>query len=218
MHDQPKNAREAGLAVERMPSAQIGFTLLELMVTVAVVAIIFAVAVPGMSRFFDEKRLIGAAEQVYGHLQEARMQSIARSVPVHVNFSVDGTDTWVYAVSQRNLCDLTKTTPNGVNACVVVVDDGDGIVDPGDGSADTGDLVLMRFDDSAHRDITLDRAGFSSGTTQIDFDPIRGTATAGDLVLRSADGKQLNVRVGLLGQIRICSPDGSVPRYSNVAC
>lgn len=215
---QPTNARETRTAVRHPTPTPRGFTLLELLVAVAVVGIIFAVAVPGMSRFFDSKRLIGAAEQVYGHLQQARMESIARSVPMHVNFSADGSDTWSYGVSQRNLCDLTKTVPNGANACIVVVDDGDGVVDPGDGSADTGDLVLMRFDDGAHRDITLDIAGFSSGNTQIDFDPIRGTASAGDLLLRSADGRQLNVKVGLLGQIRICSPDGSVPRYSNVAC
>lgn len=219
MHHEEINASKSMWTTRpQRPGRQGGLTLLELLTAMAVVSIIFAVAVPNMSRFFDSKRLIGAGEQVYGHLQQARMEAISRSVPVHVNFSADGSDTWTYGMSHRDLCDLTETTAAGTDACVVVIDDGDGVVDPGDGSADTDDLVLMRFDDSDHVEVTLDIDAFSSGNTQIQFDPIRGTATSGNLLLESEDGKQLNVRVGLLGQIRICSPDGSVPRYSTVGC
>jgi prepilin-type N-terminal cleavage/methylation domain-containing protein len=195
-----------------------GLTLLELLVVIAVVGIVAGLAVPAMSNFFDSKRLIGAAEQTYSHLQQARLESIARSAPAFANFSADGSQTWTYGVSHRNLCDVGQAAATGANACVLVVNDGDGIVDPGDGSADTGDLVLMRFPSTQHAGVSMSIAGFSSGNTQIRFDPVRGTATSGDISLVSPAGKRLNVRVGLLGQIRICTPDDSVPGYSTGSC
>lgn len=197
---------------------QAGVTLLELLVTIAIVAIIFAVAGPSTRNLFDSKRLVAAAEQVYGHLQQARLESIARSTPVRAHFSANGSATWAYGVSHRDLCDITQTGAGGVDACVMVVDDGDGAVDPGDGSVDPDDLVLMRFDDSDHPDVTMNIASFSSGNSQISFDPIRGTATGGEVILMSPLGRQLKVKVGLLGQLRICSPDGSVLRYSDTGC
>lgn len=200
------------------PLKQAGVTLLELMATIAVVGVIFAVASPSFSSFFDSKRLVGAAEQVYSHLQQARIEAIARSEPIRARFSADGSATWVYGVSHRSSCDLTETAPSGVDACVIVVDDGDGVVDPGDGSVDTDDLVLMRFDDSGHADVTMNIASFSGGAGEIVFDPVRGTSTGGEIILGSPLGKSLKVNVGLLGQIRICSPDGSVPRYDSAGC
>ena len=204
--------------VEHPRSRQAGLMLLELLTAVAVLAIVLGIGVPAMTSFFDSKRLIGAAEQVYSHLQQARLESIARSAPTFVNFSADGSATWTYGFSHRDLCDLTQLVPTGVNACVIVVDDGDGNVDPGDGTVDTGDLLLTRFDQAAHTGVAMSIAAFSSGDSQIDFDPIRGTATSGTVSLESPDGRQLNVRIGLLGQIRICSPDGSVPGYSTAGC
>lgn len=207
----------AALAGQRL-NRQHGLTLIEILITVAVFSIIMAFGVPSMREFFDAKRLVGAAEQVYGHLQQARMESIARSAPVFVNFTTDGSDTWSYGVSSRDLCDVAQGTPANANACILVVDDGDNLVDTGDGVTDPDDLVLMRFDDTLHTGVTMDTAAFSSGNTQIRFDPVRGTATSGDVVLVSELGRRLNVRVGLLGQIRICSPDGSAIRYSTAAC
>jgi type IV fimbrial biogenesis protein FimT len=195
-----------------------GLTLIELLAALAVTAIVLSLAVPAMTSFFDAKRLIGAAEQVYGHLQQARMESIARSATVVANFDVDGSMSWAYGLSHRDLCDPSQTTATGANACVLVVDDGDGIIDPGTGVVDIGDLMLMRFDDAEHLNVSMDIDSFSSGNTEVRFDPIRGTATSGKVLLTSGEGRRLNVMIGLLGRIRICSPDGSVNGYSTAGC
>ena len=195
-----------------------GFTLVELIITLVVMSLLLTQAVPAMGRFLDSKRLISAAEQAYSHLQLARMEAIARSRTMSANFSADGSTTWQYGVSHNATCDLTTTTVTDANACVVVTDDGDASVDPGDGSVDTGDLVLMRFSDADHDRVSMGTANFASGNTQIQFDPVRGTATAGDISFTSEGGKQLKVKVGTLGQIRVCSPDGSMPRYSTASC
>ena len=195
-----------------------GFTLIELIITLLVVSLLLTMAVPGMYRFFDSKRLIGAAEQAYSHLQLVRMEAIARSRTMSANFSANGSTTWQYGVSHNSMCDLTTIAVTDANACVVVTDDGDGNADPGDGSVDTGDLVLMRFSDTDHHRVSMNIANFASGNTQIQFDSVRGTATAGDINFTSEGGKQLKVKVGMLGQIRVCSPDGSMSRYSMADC
>ena len=194
-----------------------GFTLLELMITLVVVSVLLTLAVPGMRSFFDGKRLIDATEQVYSHIQQARMEAIARSAPMFVNFSADGSTSWQYGVSTNATCDLTTTTATDTNACVIAIDDGDGTVDPGDGTVDAGDLVLMRFSDADHVGISMSIITMTTGT-DIGFDSVRGTAEAADIKLISAGGKQLTIRVGIMGRVRICSQDGSVPQYSTTDC
>lgn len=196
-------------------AANKGFTLLELLIAMAVMAIIVSLSVPGMSTFYANQRLMGAAEQVYGHLQQARSEAVARNVTTYVNFAVDGTTSWEYGVSSANsLCDLTVTSATTANACVISVDDGDGTLDPGDGSVDTGDLVLMRFTDTDYPNVTMNIASFSSGNTQFVFDPLRGTSTSGQVDL-SSNGNSLRVTVSLLGRVATCTPDGTMPNFLN---
>lgn len=196
-----------------------GFTLLEIMITLAIMGIVLAIGIPSMSTFIDAKRLVGATEQVYEHIQQARLESIARSVPFYANFNADGSATWQYGISATNNCDLTQTANTGASACVMVVDDGDGSVHGIGGVNDTGDLMLTRFTSTDYTGITM--AIDFGGATQIGFDNLRGTVqggAGGDVTLTSAEGKQLKVKVGALGQLRICSPDGSVPGYSTASC
>ena len=200
-------------------SAGRGFTLPELLVTVAVMAILLGGAVPAVTNFVDRERVTSAAEQVYIHMSQARSEAVSRSAPVFMNFGANGTATWTYGMSGAANCTLATTNPTTAGACVLVIDDGDGNVDPGDGSVDTGDLVLMRSPSTEHAGVVMSIANFSSGNTNIQFDPVRGTSDAGDVLLTSPDGtRNLSVRLGLLGQARICSPDGSVGGYSTANC
>src|SRR5690606_25198001 len=119
-----------------------------------------------------------------------------------------------YGMSSANdLCDLTVTAATTAGACAISVDDGDAVLDPGDGSVDTGDLLLMRFTDLDFPGVQMNIASFSSGNTQITFDPLRGTATAGEVRLTGANGNNLRVRVSLLGRVTICTPDDSMGAY-----
>lgn len=191
-----------------------GFTLLEMLIAMTILAIIITIALPSMSGFTVNQRLVGAAEQVYAHLQQARSEAVTRNTPVFMNFAVDGTASWEYGMSSANsLCDLTVTVATGASACSISVDDGDGVLDPGDGSVDTADLLLMRFTDLDYPGVQMNIANFSSGNTQITFDPLRGTATAGEVNLTGANGNDLRVRVSLLGRVNICTPDDSMGAY-----
>jgi type IV fimbrial biogenesis protein FimT len=193
-----------------------GFTLLEMLIAMTILAIIISVGVPSLSGFSANQRLIGAAEQVYSHLQQARSEAVSRNTLVYVNFAVDGTASWEYGMSSVNsLCDLTITTASGVNACRMVVSDGDASLDPGTGAVDAGDLVLMRYTDTDYPGVTMNIASFSTGTSQFVFDPARGTASSGQVNMTGTNGNQLRVSVNLLGRVSLCTPDGNIDRYQD---
>jgi type IV fimbrial biogenesis protein FimT len=193
-----------------------GFTLLEMLIAMAILAIIISVAVPSLSGFSANQRLIGAAEQVFSHLQQARSEAVARNTRVFVNFAATGNATWTYGMSSVNsLCDLTVTTASGANSCRMVVSDGDASLDPGTGAVDAGDLVLMRYTSADFTGVSMGIAGFSTGNTQIVFDPVRGTATSGQVSFTGANGNRLRVDVSLLGRVSLCTPDGSMEAYKD---
>jgi type IV fimbrial biogenesis protein FimT len=59
-----------------------GFTLIELMVVIAVVAILMIVAVPNMRNFLQNNRITAAANQVHASLNLARTEAIKRQLPI----------------------------------------------------------------------------------------------------------------------------------------
>lgn len=68
-----------------------GFTLVELMVTVIVIAILAAMAAPAFADFFQRYRLRGAADDIATLMATARADAIARNRDVAIVFSGSGT-------------------------------------------------------------------------------------------------------------------------------
>ncbi len=67
-----------------------GFTLVELMVTIAVVAILAAIAVPSFRSVINSSRLTSHANELVASLQLARSEAIKRNTRVSVCGSADG--------------------------------------------------------------------------------------------------------------------------------
>ena len=80
--------RPPGLGRAIRPS---GFTLIELMVTVAVVGILAAVGVPAMTGLIHANRLAAANDNLTAALQLARSEAIRRGASVTVCASTNGT-------------------------------------------------------------------------------------------------------------------------------
>jgi type IV fimbrial biogenesis protein FimT len=193
-----------------LKNSQSGFTIMEMLITLTVLAILVAAALPSMSGLADRQKFVGTAEQIYGHLQQARSEAIARSIPTYANFD-DGAAAWAYGInSSAPGCDVAVTDRTDANACTIRVDDGDGV----DGDED---LILMRFTSADHDDVEMVITAFTPmGSTEITFDPVRGTATGGTVQLTSSSTDlELNIVVSVLGRVEICSPDAdhSVPNY-----
>lgn len=66
-----------------------GFTLVELMIVIAVMAILAAIAAPNYQNFMAQRRLNGAARQIMSDLMNARMQAVSQNNEFKVTFSND---------------------------------------------------------------------------------------------------------------------------------
>jgi type IV fimbrial biogenesis protein FimT len=62
-----------------------GFTIIELIVTIAVLAILAAMAIPSFTDMMERQRLINATEAVYSDLQNARSEAVKRSQQIVVS-------------------------------------------------------------------------------------------------------------------------------------
>lgn len=72
------------------PQASAGVTLIELMVVLAVIAILATQAAPAFGSFLASRRLSGAASQLVSDLQNARSEAVLRNADVAVTFSATG--------------------------------------------------------------------------------------------------------------------------------
>ena len=71
---------------------QTGVTLIELLVTISIAAILMAIAVPGFQDFFRRNRVDSAVSDLMGTLNYARSEAIRRGVRVSVCRSDTGTN------------------------------------------------------------------------------------------------------------------------------
>ena len=132
-----------------------GFTLIDLLIGVAIVAILATVAVPALQPVVTRYRLNGAARQVMGDLMSARMQAVSQGRAVMVVFP-EGT---AYQV-----CD-------DANA--------DGTVDIGEGAATTRALATQYpgVSVSATSDPVFSTKGIAAGQSLITLINTQGTRT-----------------------------------------
>jgi type IV fimbrial biogenesis protein FimT len=86
---------------------QFGFTLVELLIGLAVIAVLMAVAVPNVLSQMPRYRLNGATRQVMGELMAARMKAINENGTVKVFFQ----DTQRYTIC------AVPNSASALNAC-----------------------------------------------------------------------------------------------------
>ncbi|MCP2040299.1 type IV fimbrial biogenesis protein FimT [Neisseria sp. HSC-16F19] len=73
-------------------SKQRGFTLIELMVTITIVAIMAAIALPNMSSWVNKRRVANRAEQTANLFRFARSEAVRLNLPVVVCYTTIRTD------------------------------------------------------------------------------------------------------------------------------
>lgn len=171
-----------------------GVTLIELMVTIALVAILLMLAIPSFSDFRERNVARGVAEGVVTFVTESKLEAIKRNRPVRVTVVKTSESNWCLGASEAaSGCDCAKDSA----ACSVGV-------------------YESSVEGRGARLIAVN--GFSSGSFA--FDPSRGTlselASNGDLEIGSptaAKKYQLKVEVNPLGRVTVCSSDRMVPGY-----
>lgn len=196
-----------------------GFTLVELLITVAVSAIALALAVPSWENAVQKRQVTSAAEEVASLLAYTQGQAIKSSeeITVTVKRNSAGTAWCVGAI------DETAKQANALDHCECDVADGDSAQCAIDGQVtritEAGFEKFTMSDSRVNNTLNLD--------FHFNFDPVRGLKIADngtvdgnthEITLASSNGNwSLQVDVSVTGRVNICNPDTSkkVPGFDN---
>ncbi|MDP1708618.1 MAG: GspH/FimT family pseudopilin [Gammaproteobacteria bacterium] len=160
-----------------------GFSLIELMVTIAVLAVLLGIAIPSFQSMLEKQRLVGAAEQLYEDLQYARTEAIKRNANVFVSFTTGSN--WCYGIA------LATCTCGTAGSCQL-----SGVDKVVSGTDFRGVSLESNFGGSTRFE---PRRGTVPGGN--------GTATL------SSNYGSIKIIVGSLGRVRICSDSASLTKY-----
>lgn len=183
-----------------MTRAASGFTLVELMITLAVLAVLIALAAPSFGDSIERARLKGAADEIVNLVNEARASAMKRNRDVSLTLLGTGS-AWCMGASESGTPAVGQPLPaaapcnclSAPGACLV---EGKELVVDGGGLAPAGQVPSIDADDIA-----------------VVFDRKRGTLVtfnqAGNVILTSASTTyQVRVDVSPLGHATACVPTG----------
>lgn len=117
--------------------AAAGFTLLEAIVTLAILAILLTLTVPGLMSIMDRRRLLGDGEKAVAFMQRARYQSIQRNRQLRVDLDT-GARTLFFDVNGNGALDEVERQVGVLELSRGVLAGGP----PGDTDAVTGFTAL----------------------------------------------------------------------------
>lgn len=163
-----------------------GFTLVELLVTLALAALLVAVAAPAMARFIDKARLSAAAQTLAQELRQARSHALSYQRAIYFSFATDAHG-WCYGWRDGSACHCASPAP--ATRCL------------------SGTDKRIHLQRSADFPSVLLSPGRRAAHAAVLFSPVRGGATAATFVLRNPYG-EARVIVSPLGRVRLCSPGG----------
>ena len=87
-----------------------GLSLIELMLTLALLTALLTIAVPSYQQLIEQRRLRGAAETLAAELQFAKLEAIKTNTTIKVDFTVNNPQTWCYGVSTTR-CNCQQSHP-----------------------------------------------------------------------------------------------------------
>lgn len=161
-----------------------GFTLVELVVTLAVAAILATIAVPSFNNTLESMRARRATESMVAALYNAKSEAIKRNTFVRLEFKTSNAGaTWCYGLTQATTCDCTTA-----NSCVL-------------------DGVERVVNNTQFKGIA---ATVSATDSRFNFNPLRGTVNAGNVKFTSdGQGFQSKAVISGKGRITTCSDAGT---------
>jgi type IV fimbrial biogenesis protein FimT len=180
-----------------------GFSLIELMITIALVGILMVMGAPAFSDWIQSSQVRTAAESITNGLQLARAEAVRRNTRIRFNLnSATGLVDWEICASENSPCTPTtdiiqqrSSAEGSVNARV-------GVYNNGDGNSATSYSTVIAAGNELPAHVTFDSLGRTiddgGGNNVIRIDVTNAV---------NASARRLVITIGLPGgEIRMCDP------------
>jgi type IV fimbrial biogenesis protein FimT len=199
-----------------------GFTIIELMIVVVIVAISVTLAVPTYQNIIEKRRVTAAAVQIASFLALTQGAAIKHNKVVAVSIKRDGSDgkTWCLGAMIKTVatddCDCESTSSGNADYC--------------DFNPDGAGAPIL-INQVGFQSFTMNGsrvAGIVNEDFNFNFDPVRGTKVAdngttidGDshdvTLISENDNYSLRVEISVTGRVRVCNPESTkeVPGYKS---
>ncbi|OEF28582.1 GspH/FimT family pseudopilin [Vibrio rumoiensis] len=171
-----------------------GFTLIEMLISIVVLAVLLAAAVPSFSGISEKAKMERLAEELQGFFVQTKSEAVLRNQSLWLNLVQTGTPysgEWVLAT--RTISTATTTLSGAENNAV------------------------MLLSGKPFKNITVNfpLANGAATLAQIEFDPVNGKPKLSSSISFYVDAnKTLNlVFHNITGRIRVCGDGGSFYGY-----
>jgi type IV fimbrial biogenesis protein FimT len=171
-----------------MKTVNRGLTLLELVITLAVLVVLAALAAPSLASRLRGERLQSAADMLAIDIAEARHEAARRGSALHIEAHRDGAQ-WCWSVATRAGCPCDTTPAAGTAGS----------------DAAPAQCRLKNVSAADHPGVGLAR----SEAIRVDAD---GQSSAAVAAVFIAGERQLQVQVSRFGRARVCDPQGAAGR------
>ena len=177
--------RENGLSAAR------GFTVIELMITIAVIAVAVSLALPSYRALIEKRQVTSGAEQLTAFLSSAQLEAVKRNRDVAIRCSLAAESCETFELGDNDSSTADDLSLRIVNFC-------------GDSNSPSC---------GANIKADVDAIDYGGDDSEVIFDPVRGMLDQSDIVgvpmqiqLSSRqDMYALNLQLSATGAISMCS-------------
>lgn len=192
-----------------MHTAQRGFNIIEIMISLAVLAILISLGAPGFSEWLQSQRLRTSGEAITNGLQVARGEAIRRNLPVVFGLEPPYTG---WTVCEASIVPCDSTTPDGSFIQRKAAQEGSGDAKIAPTPVTAGNAVLVTF--SPLGAVLNSNSDGGAPFTRVDVfysDPGLCSAAGGSM-------RCLRVVVSPAGSVRMCDPTPTIVAPDPRAC
>jgi len=185
-------------------AASRGVSLIELIITIVVLAILVSIGVPQMRDFIEKRRVVGAAESVKDLILRARSEAIKQSSDIFVTVCADSENWLVGAADDDGAGECSDAASFTVSTATR------------DGSVEPVRMAVSAAGGSGNYpgvSLTSNGGGFAFTSRGVLSDP----SDAPQITM--SDGRwALRVEVNPLGRVKLCSGDDGINPGGYRAC